>query len=439
MVRAMARHAKPKAAETAAPLETAAPIETEVLIVGGGMVGLTLGVALAGAGVGAVVVDAADPATLQAAAFDGRSSAIGRGTQQLLGALGVWAEMAGEAEPILEIRVSDGKVGAAASRLFLHYDHRELDQAVQGPLGHIAENRAIRRALYARAAALEPLTLLAPARIDSLDRGAAAVEAVLADGRRIRARLAVGAEGRTSPLREAAGIRAARWNYPQCGIVCTVAHQRPHHGVAHEHFLPSGPFAMLPMTPALDGGHRSSLVWTERRALVPALMALSGPDFARELERRFGDGLGALREVGGRWSYPLSLMHAERYVDRRLALIGDAAHVIHPIAGQGLNLGLRDVAALAEVVVEARRLGRDPGAAEVLARYQRWRRFDNTLLMVVTDGLNRLFSNDIAPLRLVRDLGLAAVGAAPPLKRFFMRHAMGLVGDLPRLLRGEAL
>ena len=202
---------------------------------------------------------------------------------------------------------------------------------------------------------------------------------------------------------------------------------------------------MLPMTPApaktpmSEGGHRSSLVWTERRALVPALMALPGPDFARELERRFGGGLGRLCEVGGRWTYPLSLMHAERYVDRRLALLGDAGHVIHPIAGQGLNLGLRDVAALAEVVVDARRRGHDPGEAEVLARYQRWRRFDNTLLMVVTDGLNRLFSNDVAPLRLARDLGLAAVDAAPPLKRFFMRHAMGLVGDLPRLMRGEAL
>jgi 2-octaprenyl-6-methoxyphenol hydroxylase len=230
-----------------------------------------------------------------------------------------------------------------------------------------------------------------------------------------------------------------RWDYPQCGIVCTVGHEKPHNGVAHEHFLPSGPFALLPMTDGADGGHRSSLVWTERRALVPAMMALSPAGFARELMRRYGDGLGSLRQVGGRWSYPLGLMHAERYVDRRLALIGDAAHVIHPISGQGLNLGLRDVAALAEALMDARRLGRDLGSAEVLARYQRWRRFDNSLLMVVTDGLNRLFSNDLAPLRLARDLGLAAVDRLPPLKRVFMRHAMGLVGDLPRLTRGQAL
>ena len=196
---------------------------------------------------------------------------------------------------------------------------------------------------------------------------------------------------------------------------------------------------MLPMTDTPTGGHRSSLVWTERRALAPAMMALSQAHFARELERRFGTGLGRLRETGGRWSYPLALLHAERYIDRRLALIGDAAHVIHPIAGQGLNLGLRDVAALAETLVDAQRLGLDLGTAQVLSRYQRWRRFDNTLLMVVTDGLNRLFSNDLAPLRLARDLGLAAVDRAPPLKRFFMRHAMGLIGDLPRLIRGQAL
>jgi 2-octaprenyl-6-methoxyphenol hydroxylase len=323
------------------------------------------------------------------------------------------------------------------------------------PLGHIVENLAIRRALQARAAKMANLTLLAPVRLASVDRGPAAVSAVLDDGRQIRAQLIVGAEGKASPLREMAGIRVTRWDYPQAAIVCTVAHEAPHEGVAHEHFLPAGPFALLPMTPGDEGGdgggdgtgagdasggrHRSSLVWTERRALAPAMMALSDADFAAELQRRFGDGLGRLRQAGGRWSYPLGLMLAEDCVAARLALVGDAAHVIHPIAGQGLNLGLRDVAALAETLVDARRLGLDLGSTEVLARYQGWRRVDGALLAVATDGLNRLFSNDFGPLRLVRDLGLAAVDRTPPLKRFFMRQAMGLVGDLPRLVRGEAL
>ncbi|MFQ5776049.1 MAG: UbiH/UbiF/VisC/COQ6 family ubiquinone biosynthesis hydroxylase [Kiloniellaceae bacterium] len=415
-------------------------VEAEVLVVGGGMVGLTLAVALAGAGLRVVLVERADPARLTDAAHDGRASAIAHGSQQVLAALGVWDAMAAEAQPILDIRVSDGRVGRGAAPLFLHYSHRDLGETGP-PLGHIVENRVIRAALHARAAALPRLDLRAPARLVEFERGAGGrpVEARLDDGTRLRARLAVAADGRDSPLRRAAGIPVATWDYPQCGIVCTVAHEAPHHGVAHEQFLPSGPFAMLPMTGGPDGGHRSSLVWTERRALVPLMMRLGAADFGRELERRFGDSLGSLREIGGRWTYPLGLMHAARYVDRRLALIGDAAHVIHPIAGQGLNLGLRDVAALAETLVDARRLGLDVGDGAVLARYQRWRRFDNTVLMVATDGLNRLFSNDVAPLRLARDLGLAAVNQAPPLKRVFMRHAMGLLGDLPRLVKGEAL
>lgn len=418
-----------------------APLETEVLISGGGLVGLTLGIALAGAGVDVTLVDHSDPAETRTAAYDGRSSAIARGTQQALAALDIWPGMAREAEPILDVRVSDGRIGAGASPLFLHYDHNELadgDGTVHS-LGYIVENRAIRRALHERAAKMDKLRWLAPASIAEIERGPSKVEARLDDGRRLCAQLVVAAEGRDSPLREGAGIRVMRWDYPQSGIVCTVAHTNPHHGVAHEHFLPAGPFAMLPMTDMADGRHRSSLVWTEKRNLVPAMMALDGAAFSRELKRRFGDSLGKLEEIGGRWSYPLSLMHAERYIDRRLALIGDAAHVMHPIAGQGLNLGLRDMAALAETLVEARRLGMNLGAENVLARYQRWRRFDNALLLVVTDGLNRLFSNDLAPVRLARDLGLAAVNAAPPLKRLFMRHAMGLVGDLPRLIRGAAL
>lgn len=411
-------------------------IACEVLIVGGGMVGLTLALTLAGAGVAVVVVDREDPATAQSAAFDGRSSAIARGSQQALAAAGLWAEMAAAAEPIVQIRVSDGRIGLGASSLFLHYDSREVDG---GPLGYIVENREIRRVLHDSAARRPCLRLLAPQQALEVVRDAERVEAQLADGGRVKARLVVAAEGRTSPLREAAGIRTTSWSYPQTGIVCTVAHELPHRGVAHEHFLPSGPFAMLPMIDAADGTHRSSIVWTEQSGLAPAVMKLDDPQFAAEIARRFGASLGRLEPIGGRWAYPLSLMHAERYQDRRLALVGDAAHGIHPIAGQGLNLGLRDVAALAEAIVDARRLGLDIGGAAVLERYARWRRLDNLMLIAVTDGLNRLFSNDVAPLRLARGLGLAAVNRLPGLKRFFMGHAMGLVGDVPRLLRGEAL
>ena len=418
----------------------AASHEGEVLIVGGGLVGRSLAIALAGAGVETILVDRADPSDQLAAAFDGRASAIARGSQQALQAIGLWQRVAPAAQPIADIRVSDGRVGQLASGLFLHYDHRDLGA---GPLGCIVENRAIRRALHDHCEVLPHLTVLAPETVTALVRGPGRVSAELAGGGRIAARLAVSAEGRQSALRAAAGIKTTSWSYPQSGIVCTVAHARPHRGVAHEHFLPSGPFAMLPMVDGEDGSggqaHRSSIVWTERSRLAPAMMALDETGFAAEIARRFGDSLGALRPIGGRWCYPLSLLLAERAVDRRLALVGDAAHAIHPIAGQGLNLGLRDVAALAEALVDARRLGLDIGAADVLARYARWRRLDNLVLIAVTDSLNRLFSNDIGPLRLARDLGLAAVDKLPPLKRLFMRHAMGMIGDLPRLIRGEAL
>lgn len=419
------------------PTTRAVPGEAEVLIVGGGLVGLSLGIALAGAGVRTVVIDRADPARLASAPYDGRSSAIARGSAQVLTGLGLWPGLADGAQPILDIRVSDGRIGYGAAPFFLHYAH--ADAGGGGPLGYIIENRIIRRALYARAAELPKLSLLAPAGIAELVRAGHAVEARFDSGDTLRAQLAVAANGRDSALRREAGIKTTAWDYPQCGIVATIHHDKPHHGVAHEHFLPAGPFAMLPMADSSEGEHRSSLVWTERRDLVPAMMKLSAEDFSGELLRRFGTSLGHLREVGGRWSYPLSLMLAERIVDHRLALIGDAAHVIHPIAGQGLNLGLRDAAALAETLVDARRLGLDLGNAQVLAGYPRWRRFDTLTLLAVTDGLNRLFSNDIGPLRLIRDLGLGTVNRLPPLKRLFMRHAMGLLGDLPRLVRGEAL
>jgi 2-octaprenyl-6-methoxyphenol hydroxylase len=452
-----------------------ASLHCDVAIVGGGMVGMSLAAALAGAGLGVVLVDAqAAPAAVDPRR-DGRSSAIAFGARQALAGIGVWGAMAAGAQPIRRIRVSDGTGSGQVSGLFLDYDPTVLagrgpslrralgaglvspgqsgappdadgfDTAALGagatdPLGYIVENRTIREALLGRLAVLDGLTHLRPVRVAHMEPGPGRATLQLADGRRVTAALVVAADGGDSPLRAAAGIPATQWDYPQTAIVCTVTHSLPHGGVAHEHFQPSGPFAMLPMVddPA-SGAHRSSVVWTERNALAPAMLRLDDAHFAFEMQRRFGDSLGRLALAGGRWAFPLRLLHAERYVDDRRVLVGDAAHVLHPIAGQGLNLGLKDVAALAEVLVDAWRLGLDPGSAAVLGSYARWRRVDTVLLIAATDGLNRLFSNDFGPLRLARDLGLAAVDRVPPLKRLLMRDAMGTLGELPRLIRGDAL
>ena len=409
-----------------AAVDTEGLIESDVVIVGGGLVGLTLGVALGSAGIETAVVDGTPPEAMKGAAFDGRVSSIALGSKRVLDGIGLWSALADDAQPILEIRVSDGD-----APLFLHYDHEDVGA---GPLGFIVENRNIRAALFARAEALPSLRHVAPASVEAVEPTAGGIEARLADGRCARARLAVACDGANSRLRAAAGIETVRWSYEQVGIVCTVAHEKPHRGIAHERFLPAGPFAILPMT-----GNRSSLVWTERAALAPALMEAAPAVFARELGARFGDFLGTLEPPGPRWSYPLKLTHATRYTAPRLALAGDAAHAIHPLAGQGFNLGIRDAAVLAELVVDRARLGLDIGGDDVLTHYQRRRRFDSVVLIGVTDGLNRLFSNDSRGLRLIRDVGLAAVNELPPVKRFFMRHAMGLAGDLPRLAKGEPL
>ncbi|MBL6942618.1 MAG: 2-octaprenyl-6-methoxyphenyl hydroxylase [Rhodospirillales bacterium] len=401
-------------------------IQADVLIAGGGLVGGTLACGLAMGGLSVIVVDAQDPADGLDAAFDGRASAIALSSQRVLEGLGLWSSMEKASAAIKEIRVTDGD-----SLFFLHYDRRDVGAEA---FGYMVENRVIRTALASRFTDLDNLTLLAPARIDALERNPGDVRATLADGRTIKARLVIGAEGRKSPTREQAGISITNWSYRQAGIVCTVAHEFSHDNVAHERFLPAGPFAILPLP-----DNRSSIVWTEREELAPELMALDDDAFLAELEERFGDFLGRLEVVGPRWAYPLSLQFAERAVDHRLVLAGDASHAMHPIAGQGLNMGLRDVAVLAEVLTDARRLGLDPGAGTVLESYERWRRFDNTLMLAMTDLLNRLFSNDVIPVRLARDLGLAAVNRMPPLKKVFMEHAMGLAGDLPRLMRGERL
>ncbi len=399
----------------------------DVLVVGGGLVGSMLACALGQAHVTVIVVDRDVPTILQATELDGRGTAISLSSQRLLAGIGIWDEIMPRAGAILDIRVADDD-----SLLFLHYNHADVSEE---PFGWIVENPVTRRALLRRLRTLPAVTFLAPTTVAHLDRDSGGVHATLTDGRQIEARLVVAADGRASPMRIAAGIGLTSWHYSQTAIVCTVAHQDSHHNVAHEHFLPAGPFAILPLAHSCQ----SSIVWTERSQRVPFLMALNDDAFLAELEARFGDFLGGIRVAGPRFSYPLSLQFADAYVAQRLALAGDAAHGMHPLAGQGLNMGIRDVAALAEVIVDAARLGLDVGEMSSLLRYQRWRRFDNMVMLALTDVLNRLFSNDIELLRLARDMGLAMVNRLPPLKKLFMQHAMGTVGDLPRLLRGETL
>lgn len=409
---------------------TESEISTEVVVLGGGLAGLTMAAALATAKVPVVCIDQDSPENHGRADFDIRTTAIAYASMKVLEGAGVWKHMAEQAGPILDIRVAD-----QFSPLFVHYDHRELTLDGQNrPFGWILDNKDIRRALFARVKELPELLHLAPARAVAVERDRAGARVRLADGRVVKARLVIGADGRKSLARESAGIKVRRWAYDQSAIICTIRHSEPHGGVAVEHFLPNGPFAVLPMT-----DDRSSIVWSEKTELVPMYLGLPDAEFVEELRRRSGDYLGEIELLTRREAWPLSVLLADAFVAQRLALVGESAHAIHPIAGQGLNLGLRDVAALAEVIVDAHRLGLDVGGDNVLARYQRWRRFDTVLLAAVCDGLVHLFSNNIGPVKLARDVGMAVVNRLPPVKRFLMRHAMGIVGDLPRMIRGVPL
>lgn len=404
-----------------------------IVIVGGGLTGLTLAVALGSNGLPVVLIETLPLDRVTQPGFDGRVSAIAASSVRLFKALGLWAALEPHAQPINDILVSDGRPGEAPSPMTLHFDPRKLarsDEAVE-PLGHLLENRHMRQVLIEAISILPHVKVMAPAGVLGLDQGAASVAVLIKDHDPIHAQLVIAADGRHSRLRKGAGIKSIGWDYTQSAIVTTVEHDQPHHGVAHELFLPSGPFAILPMV-----GNRSSIVWTEHKRLAPKFMALSDDDFSVELARRFGAHWGAVRPVGPRWSYPLGLHLARSYVKPRLALIGDAAHAIHPIAGQGFNLGLRDVAALSQVLIEGARLGRDLGDLHLLNDYERWRRSDNVILAAATDGLTRLFSTDSGPIRLARDLGIGMVAKIAPLKNLFMRHAMGDVGVKPKLLDG---
>jgi 2-octaprenyl-6-methoxyphenol hydroxylase len=405
----------------------------DVLIGGGGVAGLALAVALRqGLGAG-FSVTVADPA-LDKTPSDPRASAIVAAAQRLFEAIGVWEAIAGQAQPILDMVVTDSRLTDAVRPAFLTFDG---DVEPGQPFAHMVENGPLQAALLARAR--ETGVVLRPAAIASSAPAAVDMSIGLAGGERLRderlrARLLVAADGARSGIRARAGIPTRGWDYGQSAIVATVAHERDHGGRAEEHFLPAGPFAILPLMHC-----RSSIVWTEQAAEAARILALGERDFHAELERRFGLHLGEIEVVGPRRAYPIGLWIARAFIGPRLALIGDAAHVIHPIAGQGLNMGLKDVAALAETIVDAVRLGLDPGAAAVLERYQRWRRFDTMAMGVATDGLNRLFSNRSDVLRLARDLGLGLVDRLPALKQLFIREAAGLLGEVPKLLKGEAL
>ena len=401
----------------------------DVVIGGAGFVGLALAIALR-QGLGdpfRVVV--ADPALGKSQSGDARASAIAAAARRLFETIGVWDAVANEAQPILDMVVTDSKLQDVMRPTYLTFTG---EVAAGEPFAHMIENPALVDALMRRARA-DGVELRAEA-VAGFEPATHHVEVRLASGEAISAKLLVAADGARSAIREAAGIESFGWNYDQSGIVTTVKHERDHHGRAEEHFLPAGPFAILPLK-----GRRSSIVWTEEKREAERIVALPDGEFHRELEKRFGLKLGEIEVVGPRRAYPLGLSVARSFVGERLALIGDAAHVIHPIAGQGLNLGLRDVAALAEAIVDAARLGLDPGGPDVLDRYQRWRRFDTMSMGVATDGLNRLFSNRSDVLRLARDVGLGLVDRVPALKELFIREAAGLAGDVPKLLRGEAL
>ncbi|MCO6418710.1 UbiH/UbiF/VisC/COQ6 family ubiquinone biosynthesis hydroxylase [Siccirubricoccus sp. KC 17139] len=401
--------------------------ELAVCILGAGPVGASLAATLAGAGLPTAVIDQAPLPPMELPEFDGRAYAIALASQRLLAGAGIWDHLPEPPCPIRAIRVADGRPGEPASPLSLHFDAAELGDE---PFGWMVEARGLRVALNARLPLLPNLRVFAPAQAE-VTRRPEGVRILLSTGEELRARLVVAAEGRNSKLRREAGIRCATIDYRQIGMVGAFAHEKPHGNVALEQFLPNGPFAQLPLSGPGGFGtaafpHASAFVWADRTAIARRMLALDDAAFARELRRRLGGHLGAVRMIGRRWSYPLSALQVERWMDTRLALVGDAAHGVHPIAGQGLNLGFRDVAALAEEVAAAWQAGEDPGAPEVLARYQARRRPDTLLMLSGMHALERLFGNDIAPIRWARRLGIAAVDRMPRLKLAFARQAMGL-------------
>jgi 2-octaprenyl-6-methoxyphenol hydroxylase len=397
----------------------------DAIIFGGGLVGLTLASALDSSGLSTIVVDPADPALRKDATFDGRTSAVSSSSMRMLQTIGVADHLAEPGCPIWRIAVADGLEPGG-----LHFDPDDGD-----PLGFMHENRHLRAALQARAEAGKAIWLMWKSRVASVERGDSGVVVSLEDGRSLSAPLLIGADGRNSATREAAGINVARWKYDHQAIVSVVRHERPHEHVAYEIFYPGGPFALLPMNDDA-GGHRSAIVWSVPEEDAAGWLSLSDEDFAAEAQAAMGGFLGKIAMLAPRSSFPLGFHHAAQITAQRLVLVGDAAHAIHPIAGQGLNLGFRDVAALAEVLVEGARLGLDLGDRQLLDRYQRWRSLDALSVAFATDTLTRIYGVPGKTASAIRRFGMGLVGRISPLRNRMMSEARGTSGDLPLLLRG---
>jgi len=405
--------------------------DTDIVIVGGGLNGPALAMAMARTGYRVTVIDALPATDRKDAGFDGRAYALALASQQLLKATGVWSRVVDDAQPMLEIKVTDGHAGAGPSPFFMHFDHAEIEE---GPMGYMVEDRHLRGA-FLEAMDDEPgITQISGRTVVAQDMSLSGVSVSLDDGSSVSGRVLVGSDGRKSGTAERAGIKRQGWDYGQTALVCAIRHELPHNGIAHQFFMPPGPLAILPLT-----GNRSSIVWSERHETAAEINALDDAGYLQALRPRFGDFLGEIALEGARFAYPLNLTVADSFIGERMALVGDAAHGMHPIAGQGLNAGLRDVGALAETLILAGRRGEDIGSQLVLERYQQWRRFDTATLAMTTDLFNKLFSNDNPLLRLGRDLGMGIVGAIPGLRRNFVREAAGLTGDLPRLMQGKAI
>ena len=405
-------------------------MDYNVIIAGGGLNGLTLALALDSAGITTVVIDAFTPQESLNPKFDGRSYALSAASQKMLDALGLWEDLAYHAEPMLEIKVSDGAAGETPSPFVMQFGDEDFSQ---GPMGFMVEDRHL-RARLAQAVQASNVTLRTEQTVTNQTIHSTHVIVAIDGHRPITAAVLIGADGRNSRTAKVAGLTRTGWDYNQSSLVCAIAHEKPHRGIAHQYFMPSGPLAILPLTK-----NRSGIVWTEHRQVAQNIHNLSDTDYLNILRPRFGDFLGKISLAGERYIYPLSLSTTHRMIAPRVALVGDAAHAVHPIAGQGLNSGFKDVAALAEVLCNTKRRGQDLGIHTTLAEYQKWRGFDNALLCTATNGFNRLFSNNNQLLRGIRDLGMGLISAAPKLRKNFVATAAGAAGDPPRLLRGEPL